>query len=93
MTPGGLLILLFFVVGIIAIIFKWKKEDSDAAIPPKPPAPDVAPIPVADPEKKTDFVTVYQMHPITNVKICRFCDGENPMGVHICGICGEEIDA
>ena len=91
MSAGGWLILMLFVVGVVILVVKWLQTDSDDSGTIKKPTPEPKPIPVE--EKAPDFVTVYQMSSVKNVKICRFCDGENPVGANVCGICGEEIDA
>lgn len=94
MSTGGWLILLFFAAAIAIIIYKWLQTDYDESgseVTPKPPTPAPEPIPVQ--EKQPVYVTVYEFNPAKNIKVCRFCDGENPMDAHRCGICGEEIDA
>ena len=94
MSTAGWLILLFFAAVIVVIAYKLLQTDyneSGSEITPKPPTPE----PKSDPVQKEqpNFVTIYEFHPAKNVKICRCCDGENPMDAPRCGICGEEIDA
>ena len=94
MSTGGWLILLVFAVAIVVIVNKFLHSDSEEFSPaptPKPPKPEPKPILVQ--EKKLDYVTIYEFNPVKNIKVCRFCDGENPIDSHQCGICGEEIDA
>ena len=93
MSTGGWLILLFFVGAIVVIIFKWliTDDESGSEIPPKPPTPEPKQIPVQ--KEQQNYVTIYEFNSVKNVKICRYCDGENPMDAHQCCICGEEIDA
>lgn len=92
MSTGGWLILLFFVVAIVVIIYKWlvTDDESETEITPKLPTPEPKPIPVQ--KEQPNYVTIYEFNPAKNMKTCRYCDGENPMDAHRCGICGEEID-
>ena len=93
MSTGGWLILLFFAAAIIVIIYKWLQTDYDergSEITPKPPTPEPKPIPVQ--KEQPNYVTIYEFNHAKNMRICHYCDGENPMDAHRCGICGEEID-
>ena len=93
MSTGGWLILLFFAAAIVVIIYKWLQTEDDpggSEITPKPPKPEPKPIPVQ--KEQPNYVTIYEFNPAKNMKTCRYCDGENPMDAHRCGICGEEID-
>lgn len=94
MSTGGWVILLIFVAIIIVMVFKWLQTDYDSGgseIPSKETKSETPIIPVH--EKKADYVTIYEFSPKKNVKVCRYCDGENPLDANHCGICGEEIDA
>ena len=94
MSTGGWLILLFFAAAIVVIIYKWLQTDhygSGSEYRLKPPTPEPKPIPVE--KEQLNYVTIYEFNHAKNRKICRYCDGENPMDAYRCGICGEEIDA
>lgn len=90
------IILLLFVAILVFIVIKVDKgfktacdESDEIELPSSSPISDPKPVYVQKEQPK--YVTIYEFSPKESIKICSYCDGENPIDTHHCSICGEEI--
>ncbi len=102
LIAGGLAVVL-----VLAVMVARRRRagvdavKADAVTPPEDPAARTAP-PPGEPRREAanqsvPAAPVPEQHVLfaycaTGTRqLCRFCEGENPMGARICGICGFEL--
>ncbi len=92
----GVVIFLVFIAIIVFLIVKYIQADRETKSGEETTDySDYYKKSVIVPEKKPQlpsYAAIYEYNSRRNVKICRCCDGENPVPATRCEICGEQIN-
>lgn len=89
-----LLVIMLTVLVVMIVKAVGARKKTPVIEPPRPPVyiPAVEVTPPELQEPAPDIINIYSYSPVTRVKTCPFCDGENHITAIYCGICGKQTE-